>query len=748
MKTNLDTQMDLLSDSPNRRSKSVPGKLLAVEVDHWKLMAFLNEEWLFPEEAEGILLGVEVVCEAYISQKYKTVCIWFDKEMLPDIGIMALREKAWVSTSLHNICPLDIAILWNGPIPLFAVDHFSVSSDETRAHLLAQLRNFADIQVPEQHFKIEQSSKLEVQAPLRTKFPFGAKKAPNNWDALRGAAAMAFECVPTIGPWLETLCDFFSHAQPLHSAEKVKANWLSFAPWAFFSKEFSGDHHPLWSAIILELSTLDKLNWRPDILLEDICSRALLLGGNPIRLEYLEKTTKNLLRDLDSIQNLGIKDDLLELSLQLLLLRNKPEKYVSWKKDWPSIPPGAWWTGAILSGYISGFRAIPLKLRGATEARKFSSLRTWKLADEQSFNGWNALDQGLLSWSTSQNIAHIKTEKTIISTYRLSNRGRWYELDLQQPNYEEQAKVIAREFCPTLLRKSLRLKEGTYKLQGTGAILLDTSQRELSIKGVVELPLHTNVELVESLDQNAFRDWLATSSLESLLPSPTESSELQLEDRVALNIKPGTTAPLPDKTNIRKNMFDQSIASSEVPPQGLIFIPNFITPKEEVSLLASIERHPWDTSMSRRVQHYGWQYDYRAKKVNPNSYLGPLPAWAQMLGKRLLKEKILLELPDQVIVNEYVGNQSISKHIDCLPCFRGAVVTISLLESWEMLFSRKVLNESDHKYRLILERRSAAILSGESRSKWYHEIPRRMKEAGISRERRISITLRKVNITL
>jgi hypothetical protein len=28
--------------------------------------------------------------------------------------------------------------------------------------------------------------------------------------------------------------------------------------------------------------------------------------------------------------------------------------------------------------------------------------------------------------------------------------------------------------------------------------------------------------------------------------------------------------------------------------------------------------------MKRRVQHYGWQYDYKASRVDSASYLGPL----------------------------------------------------------------------------------------------------------------------------
>jgi len=101
-------------------------------------------------------------------------------------------------------------------------------------------------------------------------------------------------------------------------------------------------------------------------------------------------------------------------------------------------------------------------------------------------------------------------------------------------------------------------------------------------------------------------------------------------------------------------------------------------------------------------------------------------------------------VPDQVIVNNYDGPQGISKHIDCPECFRGPVVTISLLETWDMIFTRKVAGET-LKFVQPLPRRSVALLSGEARSRWLHEIHERQKEHKKARVRRISVTFRKVD---
>jgi len=140
----------------------------------------------------------------------------------------------------------------------------------------------------------------------------------------------------------------------------------------------------------------------------------------------------------------------------------------------------------------------------------------------------------------------------------------------------------------------------------------------------------------------------------------------------------------------------------------------------------------------------GWRYDYKARGVASSDYLGPLPSWAKDLAQKLFDKELFPEVPDQVIVNNYDGPQGISKHIDCPECFRGPVVTISLLETWDMIFTRKVAGET-LKFVQPLPRRSVALLSGEARSRWLHEIPERQKEHKKARVRRISVTFRKVD---
>ncbi len=62
---------------------------------------------------------------------------------------------------------------------------------------------------------------------------------------------------------------------------------------------------------------------------------------------------------------------------------------------------------------------------------------------------------------------------------------------------------------------------------------------------------------------------------------------------------------------------------------------------------------PWCTDLKRRVQHYGYRYDYKARQARRDDYLGPLPALFQQLAERLTFEGHFQAVPDQVIVNEY-----------------------------------------------------------------------------------------------
>ncbi len=54
---------------------------------------------------------------------------------------------------------------------------------------------------------------------------------------------------------------------------------------------------------------------------------------------------------------------------------------------------------------------------------------------------------------------------------------------------------------------------------------------------------------------------------------------------------------------------------TSVLPSGLLYIPNYIDASAEQELVDTIDAQPWITELKRRVQHYGWRYDYKARSV-------------------------------------------------------------------------------------------------------------------------------------
>jgi alkylated DNA repair dioxygenase AlkB len=261
----------------------------------------------------------------------------------------------------------------------------------------------------------------------------------------------------------------------------------------------------------------------------------------------------------------------------------------------------------------------------------------------------------------------------------------------------------------------------------------------------VEFAISQGVTLKRKLNVSRFKDWLATASISRRLLRPSDNLP-QNGGKVSTARTPADHISAP-KALAAKRVSTPAIQDVEriKGPDGLTILPGFISPEEEARLVATIDALEWDQSMKRRVQHYGWRYDYKARKVTPANYLGPLPDWADELARRLLASGVVRELPDQVIVNNYDGKQGISKHIDCKDCFRGPIVTISLLETWEMAFTRKLAGVTA-KFVRSLPRCSAAVLDGDARTVWHHEIPERLTENGVPRGRRLSITFRKVAI--
>lgn len=176
---------------------------------------------------------------------------------------------------------------------------------------------------------------------------------------------------------------------------------------------------------------------------------------------------------------------------------------------------------------------------------------------------------------------------------------------------------------------------------------------------------------------------------------------------------------------------------------GLRYLQNSITPEYHDQLITLIDQQPWLTDLRRRVQHYGYRYDYKSRSVDASQFLGPLPDWAMPFLRQLQSDGLLEHFPDQLIVNEYEPGQGISPHIDCRPCFGEMILSLTLGSACLMEFTR-----NEEKIALFVQPRSLVIMQGEARHLWKHGIPARKtdKYAGVEfeRKRRISLTFRKV----
>lgn len=181
---------------------------------------------------------------------------------------------------------------------------------------------------------------------------------------------------------------------------------------------------------------------------------------------------------------------------------------------------------------------------------------------------------------------------------------------------------------------------------------------------------------------------------------------------------------------------------------GLTYYDEFIDLDFEKYLIEKIDSEVWLTELQRRVQHYGYRYNYRSRRIDETMKVMDLPSWTTPIISKLKEQTSFEGTPNQMIVNEYLPGQGISRHIDCEPCFGEYIASLSLGSQTIMDFhniSDKNYKES-HIQNLLLNRRSLLLLSGHARYDWEHAI-RKTKSFvynrnRIKKSRRISLTFR------
>ena len=170
------------------------------------------------------------------------------------------------------------------------------------------------------------------------------------------------------------------------------------------------------------------------------------------------------------------------------------------------------------------------------------------------------------------------------------------------------------------------------------------------------------------------------------------------------------------------SLFDSNV------PDGFLYRPNFVTPEEETALVDDISQIEFSTFemrgvvARRRVAFFGHSYD--AGRVSP-----PLPAFLFPMRVRIAQwANVSPDAFAMALINEYPPGAPIGWHRDA-PQY-GIVAGASLLSSCRMRLrpyvGPGVPTQGQRRtatHEILLEQRSAYVMTGQSRSAFEHQIP-------------------------
>jgi alkylated DNA repair dioxygenase AlkB len=146
---------------------------------------------------------------------------------------------------------------------------------------------------------------------------------------------------------------------------------------------------------------------------------------------------------------------------------------------------------------------------------------------------------------------------------------------------------------------------------------------------------------------------------------------------------------------------------------GVTYLKEWFPIEEEKEIIRKIDQAQWSHDLKRRVQQYGFRFDYVTGDIDPIP-ADPFPDYVESIANRLHFEGHFPSIPNQIIINEYLPGQGINPHVDKL-CFDEPICSISLLSGAVMDFRHKRTME---KKSLYLEPRSLLLLKQEARYQW------------------------------
>ena len=160
-------------------------------------------------------------------------------------------------------------------------------------------------------------------------------------------------------------------------------------------------------------------------------------------------------------------------------------------------------------------------------------------------------------------------------------------------------------------------------------------------------------------------------------------------------------------------------------PEGFRYRPDLIGPEDEEALLARLRSLPFREfefhgyTGKRRVVSFGWHYDFSGRQLRKADdipdFLLPLRQAAAVFAD-LEPEQL-----QHVLVTEYAPGAGIGWHRD--KSVFDETVGVSLLSPCVFRLRRRVGERKSERVSLVVEPRSAYLLSGPARTVWEHSIP-------------------------
>lgn len=207
----------------------------------------------------------------------------------------------------------------------------------------------------------------------------------------------------------------------------------------------------------------------------------------------------------------------------------------------------------------------------------------------------------------------------------------------------------------------------------------------------------------------------------------------------------------PMQQDVVDESISQEILDSICP--GLVLLPEFCTEAEERAVLNELDvPGAWDERLSRRVQHFGYEFDYKHRKTLEGYPLVPFPQETSKLLARICDqvEQVSSKF-NQLTVNEYFPGQGISNHIDTHSCLGDVILSVSLLSDIAIRFTpaSAFAPPESKRFAVMLKRRSVLVMTGPSRFAFKHGIQARKTDllnSGqvVRRSRRVSLTFRTI----